>query len=112
MMCEAEKIGDVVVLKVQTEALDASNAKEFRADVSPILAENPKIIFDMSLVNFLDSSGCGTILSCLRQLNASGGDLKMFGLQKSVRTLFELIRLHRIIDLYNTREEALKAYKM
>ena len=86
MQFETEKIGDVTVVKVQTEVLDAGNAKEFRADISPILEENLKIVFDMSPVNFLDSSGCGTILSCLRQLNAAGGDLKMFGLQQSVRT--------------------------
>ena len=66
----------------------------------------------MNQVNFLDSSGCGTILSCLRQLKTAGGDLKMFGLQQPVRTLFELIRLHRIIDIFNTRDEAINAYRM
>ena len=111
MLFETEKIGDVTVVKVQTEVLDAGNAKEFRADISPILEENLKIVFDMSPVNFLDSSGCGTILSCLRQLNTAGGDLKMFGLQQSVRTLFELIRLHRIIDIFNSRDEAINAYR-
>ena len=111
MQFETEKIGDVTVVKVQTEVLDAGNAKEFRADISPVLEENVKIVLDMSPVNFLDSSGCGTILSCLRQLNAAGGDLKMFGLQQSVRTLFELIRLHRIIDIFNSRDEAVNAYR-
>jgi len=111
MLFETEKIGDVAVVKVQTEVLDAGNAKEFRADISPILEENVKIVLDMSPVNFLDSSGCGTILSCLRQLNAAGGDLKMFGLQQSVRTLFELIRLHRIIDIHNSRDEAVNAFR-
>jgi len=112
MQFETEKIGDVTVVKVQTEVLDAGNAKEFRAGISPILEEGAKIVFDMSQLNFLDSSGCGTILSCLRQLNTAGGDLKMFGLQQSVRTLFELIRLHRIIDIFNTRDEAVNAYRM
>ena len=111
MLFETEKIGDVTVVKVQMEVLDAGNAKEFRADISPILEENVKIVLDMSPVNFLDSSGCGTILSCLRQLNAAGGDLKMFGLQQSVRTLFELIRLHRIIDIFNSRDEAVNAFR-
>ena len=111
MQFETEKIGDVAVVKVQTEVLDAGNAKEFRTGISPILEENVKIVFDMSQVNFLDSSGCGTILSCLKQLNNAGGDLKMFGLQQSVRTLFELIRLHRIIDIFNTRDEAINAYR-
>jgi len=112
MQFETEKIGDVVVVRVQTEVLDAANAKEFRAGITPILEADVKIVFDMSPVNFLDSSGCGTILSCLRQLNSAGGDLKMFGLQQSVRTLFELIRLHRIIDIFNTRDEAVNAYRM
>ena len=111
MQFETEKIGDVTVVKVQTEVLDAGNAKEFRAGIAPILEEDVKIVLDMSPVNFLDSSGCGTILSCLRQLNAAGGDLKMFGLQQSVRTLFELIRLHRIIDIHNSREESVNAFR-
>ena len=112
MQFETEKIGDVTVVKVQTEVLDAGNAKEFRDGLSPILEEDIKIVFDMNQVNFLDSSGCGTILSCLRQLKTAGGDLKMFGLQQPVRTLFELIRLHRIIDIFNTRDEAINAYRM
>ena len=112
MQFETEKTGDVTIVTVQTEVLDAGNAKEFRADISPVLEQDVNIVFDMSRVNFLDSSGCGTILSCLRQLNSAGGDLKMYGLQQSVRTLFELIRLHRIIDIFNTRDEAINAYRM
>ena len=112
MQFETEKTGDVTIVTVQTEVLDAGNAKEFRADISPVLEQDVNIVFDMSRVNFLDSSGCGTILSCLRQLNSAGGDLKMYGLQQPVRTLFELIRLHRIIDIFNTREEAVNAFRI
>jgi len=112
MQLETEKIGDVVVVKVQIEVFDAGNATEFRSGISPILEEDVKIVFDMSRVRFMDSSGCGVILSCLRQLNSAGGDLKMFGLQQSVRTLFELVRLHRIVEIFNTRDEAVNAYRM
>ena len=112
MQFETEKLGDVTIVKVLTEVLDAGNAKEFRAEITPILKEDIKIVFDLNQVNFLDSSGCGTILSCLRQLKTAGGDLKVFGLQQPVRTLFELIRLHRIIDIFNTRDEAINAYRM
>jgi anti-sigma B factor antagonist len=31
---------------------------------------------------------------------------------KPVRALFELVRMHRVFDIYNTREEALKAYQV
>lgn len=110
MQFETERVGDVVVVRVQTEVLDAGNAKEFRTGISPILENDVKIVFDMSQITFLDSSGCGTILSCLRQLNSAGGDLKMYGLQNAVRTLFELIRMHRIVEIFNTKEEAVKSF--
>jgi anti-sigma B factor antagonist len=65
----------------------------------------------MSHLNFVDSSGCGAILSCLRQMTAKGGDLKITGLQNQVRTLFEMIRLHRIIDIHDSRDEAIRSYQ-
>ena len=59
----------------------------------------------------MDSSGCGAILSYLRQLNTVGGDLKLCCINKPVRALFQLVRMHRIFDILNTREEAVKAYQ-
>jgi len=110
MEFNTEKIEDVTVVELKTDVLDANNAREFKENISPILEKNHSVVFDMSQVGFLDSSGRGTILSCLRQLNSAGGDLKMYGLQKPVRTLFELIRMHRIIEIFNTKEEALKSF--
>ncbi|HUA85707.1 MAG TPA: STAS domain-containing protein [Bryobacteraceae bacterium] len=51
------------------------------------------------------------MLSCLRQLSAKNGDLKLFGMSKQVRGLFELVRMHRIFDIYPTREEAIRAFQ-
>jgi len=110
MEFNTEEIGNVTVVELKTDVLDANNAREFKEGISPILETSPNVVFDMSRVGFIDSSGCGTILSCLRQLNSAGGDLKMYGLQKAVHTLFELIRMHRIIEIFNTREEAVKSF--
>lgn len=107
---KTEKIGDVTVVVLETEVLDANNAKEFRRDIEPILEQNNNLAFDLSQVGFLDSSGCGTLLSCLRQVTKSDGDLKFFAVQKSVLSLFELVRMHRIIEIFNTREEAVRAF--
>ena len=110
MEFNTEIIDDVTIVELKMDVLDANNAREFKENISPVLEENQKVVFDMSQVGFLDSSGCGTILSCLRQLNSTGGDLKMYGLQKPVRTLFELIRMHRIIEIFNTKEEAVMSF--
>jgi anti-sigma B factor antagonist len=105
-----EAIGDVSVIELQAGTLDANNANDFKSAISPILKEKTKVVLDLNKVDFLDSSGCGSILSCLRQLNSAGGDLKICETRKPVLTLFELIRLHRIIEIFNTREEAVKSF--
>ena len=110
MEFRTEKIGDIMHVKLTIETMDANNSKEFKTAMAPIIDKNVKVVFDMSQVEFVDSSGCGALLSCLRQLSSSGGDLKVYGLQKRVRTLFELIRLHRIMDIFNTKEEAVSAF--
>jgi anti-sigma B factor antagonist len=101
-----EKVGDVSVVELAGEQLDASNVEEFKHEIAPVLAANPRMVLDLGRLRFVDSSGLGAILSCLRQLNAAGGDLKLCGLSKPVRALFELVRMHRIFDIYGTRDEA------
>ncbi|MEP7338956.1 MAG: anti-sigma factor antagonist [Acidobacteriota bacterium] len=111
MKVTLEVIDNVAVLVLPGENLDAGNVKEFKRDILPALDGQSKVILDMSELKFVDSSGLGAILSCLRQLNASGGELKLCRMLKPVRALFELVRMHRIFDLYNTREEALVAFR-
>ena len=53
--------------------LDASNAKEFKHNMTPILKTSAKVVCDLSQLEFVDSSGLGAIVSCLRQLKAAGG---------------------------------------
>lgn len=107
-----DKVGNVLVVAPQVENLDASNTKEFRRDIEALIEPNAKVVLDLTKVNFVDSSGCGAILSYLRQLNTVGGDLKLCGISKSVRALFQLVRMHRIFDILNTRDEAVKAYQV
>ena len=108
MKIHAEPVNNVVVVDLLADSLDAGNTREFRETITPLINTYPTVILNLEKVSFLDSSGCGSILSCLRQLNAKGGDLKVYGLQKSVRSVFELVRIHLIIDIFDTREEALR----
>lgn len=111
MEATLEKIDNVIVVTILGDSLDANNAKEFKRNMSFSLAERSKVVFDLSRLQFVDSSGLGAILSCLRQLNASGGDLKLCGMTKPVRVLFELVRMHRVFDIYNSKEEAVHAFE-
>jgi anti-sigma B factor antagonist len=107
---DIEQVDSVTVAHLQGDALDASNAKEFKMQVALLITPQAKVIFDLSRLKFIDSSGLGALLSCLRQLNASGGSLKLCSMAKPVRALFQLVRMHRVFEIYNTQDEALLSY--
>jgi anti-sigma B factor antagonist len=111
MELTVEIIGNVSVAKIPGETLDAGSAKEFKAAAAPMLTPGAKVIFDLTGLRFIDSSGLGALLSCLRQLNGVGGDLKLCGTSKPVRALFELVRMHRVFELCNTSEDAVRAFE-
>lgn len=110
MEIAVDHIGDVAVAVLPVDELDAGNAGEFKRDIAPVLEANTKLVVDLSRLRFVDSSGLGAFLSCLRHVNAKGGDLKLCRMSKQVRGVFELVRLHRIFDILGTTEEAVRAF--
>jgi anti-sigma B factor antagonist len=111
MEITVDKIGDVAVAVIPVEELDASNAGDFKRDMTPLLESQTKLVIDLSRLRFVDSSGLGAFISCLRKLNGKGGDLKLCGMSKQVRAVFELVRMHRIFEIFGTRDEAARAFQ-
>jgi anti-sigma B factor antagonist len=111
MEIAVDQLDDVAVAVIPVDELDASNAGEMKRDIAPTLEASTKVVIDLSRLRFVDSSGLGAMLSCLRQLSNKGGDLKLCGMSKQVRAAFELVRMHRIFDIFGTREEAVRAFQ-
>ena len=107
MKISIQDIGDVSIIALNS---DFYKTKLMNPSVSSVLKRNNKLVFDMRHVKFFDSSDCGILLTCLKILTNSGGDLKLCRVHKSVLTLFELLRIHRIVEIFNTREEAVRSF--
>jgi len=106
-----EKFGDVAVATVTSEQLDASNASDFKREMEPVLRDFTHVVLDLGRVQFVDSRGCGMILSCLKNLTERKGDLKICSVTRPVRTVFDLVRLHRICDILDTKDQAVAAFQ-
>jgi anti-sigma B factor antagonist len=110
MEIREEKINDVEVLKLEGR-LDASSAKDIKEKVELLTEKNRvKLVLDMGGVDFIDSSGLGSLISVLRSVNKLGGDIKISALQNQVRAIFELTRLHRIFGIYDDSDGAAMSY--
>ncbi len=100
----------VTIAEIPVKELDASNAGDLKSAMAPVLDSNAKLVVNLRRVQFIDSSGLGVILSFLRQVSAKGGDLKLCCLTAQVRTAFELVRMHRIFDIFPAQDEAVRAF--
>jgi anti-sigma B factor antagonist len=108
---ETIKSPSIAVVSVLSDEFEASNTEEFKRQMTPVIQTHKNAILDLSRVKFVDSSGCGAILSCLKALSSNGGDLKLCQVvAPNVRKTFELIRLHKVCEIYPTRAAAIQSF--
>jgi anti-sigma B factor antagonist len=106
MNMREEKRGNVLVLIIDEKRLDASKAPMLREEVSRrIDAGNHLLVFDLSETQFMDSSGLGALVTCLKRLGPSGG-MAIAGVGGAVARLFALTRMDKVFALHKTVDEA------
>ncbi|MDO3379444.1 STAS domain-containing protein [Geoalkalibacter halelectricus] len=111
MILKVEEKGEVVVIQVKEERLDAHNSGELKSQMLSLFEESKNhIVIDLQEVRFVDSSGLGALVSGFKNASARNGNLKLCGLQPQVKSMFELTRLHRVFEIFSGLEEALASF--
>ena len=70
-------------------------------------ARPPMLLIDFKRVGYIDSSGLAVLIEYLKDAAKFGGKLALFGLEKKVATLFELVRLDQLFVIADDQETAL-----
>lgn len=118
--CEEEKMEvehkseeGVLIITPEGSSLDAKEAPEFKEKVINIISNDNanNVIFDLHRLQFIDSSGLGSFLSVLRVLHTRGGELKLANMNKPIRTMFELVSMHKIFEIFHSTEDAVRSFK-
>ena len=110
MNLKKEVAGQMMVIYVNEERLDAHNSEELKTEINRLFDGGVKdILIDLMDVRFIDSSGLGVLVSGFKNASTRQGSLKLCGLQAQVKSMFELTRLHRVFDIYQTVEEGINS---
>lgn len=102
-----EKRGGAIIAKVQSETLETENVANFRQAIGPVMEQTDDVVLDLSDVNFMDSTGLGAMLSCLRLMKAKGGSLRVASLTPDVRRLFDMVMMDRVFEVFPNVDAAL-----
>ena len=67
-----------------------------------------KLIFDFGNVSFMDSSGIGIVIGRYKNMKSIGGEAYITNTRPTVRRIFEMSGLNKIVDFYDKVEDAVR----
>ena len=111
MELAVERPDNLAVLRVQGD-VDAGSVDELRRTIDELLAAGEhRFVVDLSAVPFMDSAGLATLVQLFKRVRIGEGDVRLAGLQPDVLRVFQLVRLTRVFDVYDTPDAAVASYQ-
>jgi anti-sigma B factor antagonist len=102
--------GIEVGVVIMSPRLDADNCRELQRLFPQWLEMTGRIVFDCSALDFLDSSGLGAIVTCLRKVISRGGDLRITSMRPRVAMIFELTRAITLFSVFPDLDGAIRSF--
>ncbi len=96
------------VIHVDDSRLDASVAIQFKEDFRGLTSGEMDVILEMSNVEFLDSSGLGSIVAVYKAMGPDRA-MALAGLQPAVEKVMTLTRMNTVFAIFPTLDDALAA---
>jgi anti-anti-sigma factor len=105
-----EAIADDGVMVLRPHGrLDMRSAQSMRERLTQLAADGRvRIVIDLDLVKFMDSSGLSALISGLKSVRQSAGDLRIARPGEQVRLVLHSTQLDRVLKPYDTIEEAVR----
>lgn len=103
---DVSEIAGWTVVSIYGE-LDVATSPDLRELLVDLVnAGSTRLVLDLDGVDFLDSTGLGTIISVLKRARTHGGDLRLVCTQARITRLFEITGLDKAVPLLPTLDAA------
>lgn len=87
--------------------LDVATSPDLRERLIQLVSEGrTRLVLALDGVDFLDSTGLGTIISALKRARTHGGDMRLVCSEARITRLFEITGLDKAVPLLPTLDEA------
>jgi anti-sigma B factor antagonist len=111
MKLEEKVVGDVAVVTVTGDIVLGQASAGLGDKVRSLIQQGrKKLVFDLSGVPYMDSSGLGELVHAYATVKNKGGELKLVGLTKRIFSLLTITKLVTVFETYDTEAAALKSF--
>ena len=100
-----------VTVVAVTGNLDSNTSPQAQQALEGILAGGArKMVVDFTALDYISSAGLRVLLGTAKRLDGAGGALRLFGLNQTVREVFEISGFSTILGVFATEADALKGF--
>lgn len=99
----------MVVIALEGKMMIGSGTEQITSLVEELLRQGVRIIiFDLSAVTVLDSTGVGQFISSFNKIMAVGGEMRMAGASANAFRTFRVSMLDKMFRFFPNADEAAK----
>ena len=107
---QREKVIEVALL--DTEILDESTINDISDSLFAVVEEHlpVKMLLNFSQVQHLSSSALGTLVRLNKRIQDTQGEFKLCRIHPSLREIFVITKLNKILDIHDEAATALRSF--
>jgi len=111
MTTSIRQVGSVTIVDISGRIVLGEESAALRDLVSGLLSKShTQILFNLGDVDYIDSSGLGSLVGAFTSVRKHNGELKLLNLTNKVHDILQITKLYTVFDVANSEAEALKSF--
>jgi anti-sigma B factor antagonist len=104
---------DIVLVEIAGRITLGRECQAVEWMVDELIRDNQKkVVFDLSGLEHVDSTGIGILVMCCGKMQAAGGEVRVAALQPKVAELMRVTKLNQIMVFYPTAAAAAENFEL
>jgi anti-anti-sigma factor len=109
---KSEIVGEVAIVHVFLNRATLAKAVKFKEFVGDIITGgSAKIIIDLSICEYVDSTFLGAMVALLKKVNSLNGDLRLVYNKDLPSLVFVLTRMDKVFKVFPSLDEAVESFE-
>src|SRR5262249_39091656 len=107
---ETRQMGGITVVSCYGRIVLGDEAAGLRDTLRKVLSSARQVVLNLSGVDYIDSSGLGTLVGVYSTARKGGADIKLTGVGQRLRDVLQITKLVTVFEVYDTEQEALASF--
>ena len=111
MTATTRQAGSVTIVDISGRIVLGEESAALRELICNLLDKGQRqILLNLGDVNYIDSSGLGSLVSAFTSVRKQNGELKLLNLTNKVHDVMQITKLYTVFDIMNDETEGVKSF--